>query len=298
MRPQREASKSRANGAPNLDDEREVDLGRYLDALVARWWLPALGLIVGVALGYLVSASSKEVWRAQATVYAGSPYAPNGSTPITNALSTNQSTITRIVRSEETIQEVSRASGMRPRKLRAGISTQRQASGLGRLVPSQLYVITVKGDERGSTQEAARALADRVVQRVGGYARGKIDGFRRQLSSLNKQLEAVDGQVRETQAQLGRAGLSGVERLVAVNTLQLAEQRRGTIEQDRTETLQLLSLAEEVELPRNLDRAVAVKTTARSTRNTVAIAGFLGLLLGLFAALLWEPVTRRSSSDA
>ena len=297
MRPQREASKPRADGVPEVDDEREVDLGRYLDALVARWWLPALGLLIGVALGYLVSASSKEVWRAQATVYAGSPYAPNGNTPITNALSTNQSTITRIVKSEETIQEVARASGMQPRKLRGGISTQRLASGLGRLVPSQLYLVTVKGDDRGPTQDAARALADRVVQRVGGYARGKIDGFRRQLRSLNTQLEAVDRQVSESQAQLGRAGLSGVERLVAVNTLQLAEQRRGAIEEDRTETLQLLSLAEEVELPRALDRAVAVKTTARSTRNTVAIAGFLGLLLGFFAALLWEPVTSRAARE-
>jgi uncharacterized protein involved in exopolysaccharide biosynthesis len=297
MRPQREASKARADGVPEVDDEREVDLGRYLDALVARWWLPVLGLIIGVALGYLVSASSKEVWRAQATVYAGSPYAPNGSTPITNALSTNQSTITRIVKSEEAIQEVARASGMQPRKLREGISTQRLASGLGRLVPSQLYVITVKGDERGPTQEAARALADRVVQRVGGYARGKIDGFRRQLSSLNTQLKAVDAQVSESQAQVGRPGLSGVERLVAVNSLQLLEQRRGAIEEDRTETLQLLSLAEEVELPRTLDRAVAVKTTARSTRNTVAIAGFLGLLLGFFAALLWEPVTSRAARE-
>jgi uncharacterized protein involved in exopolysaccharide biosynthesis len=297
MRPQREASKARADGVPEVDDEREVDLGRYLDALVARWWLPVLGLIIGVALGYLVSASSKEVWRAQATVYAGSPYAPNGSTPITNALSTNQSTITRIVKSEEAIQEVARASGMQPRKLRDGISTQRLASGLGRLVPSQLYVLTVKGDERGPTQEAARALADRVVQRVGGYARGKIDGFRRQLSSLNTQLKAVDAQVSESQAQVGRPGLSGVERLVAVNSLQLLEQRRGAIEEDRTETLQLLSLAEEVELPRTLDRAVAVKTTARSTRNTVAIAGFLGLLLGFFAALLWEPVTSRAARE-
>jgi uncharacterized protein involved in exopolysaccharide biosynthesis len=297
MRPQREASKSRADNVPEVDDEREVDLGRYLDALIARWWLPALGLIIGVALGYLVSASSKEVWRAQATVYVGAPYAPNGNTPITNSLSTNQSTITRIVKSEETIQEVARASGMKPRKLRGGIATQRLASGLGRLVPSQLYLITVKGDDRGPTQEAARALADRVVQRVGGYARGKIDGFRRQLRSLNTQLEAVEGQVRETQAQLGRTGLSGVERLVAVTNLQLAEQRRGAIEEDRTDTLQLLSLAEEVELPRPLDRAVAVKTTARSTRNTVAIAGFLGLLLGLFAALLWEPVTSRTARD-
>ena len=295
MRREREAVKPRADGVPVVDDEREVDLGRYLDTLIAHWWLPVVGLLVGAALGYLVSISSEDVYRAQATVYVGSPYANN--TPITNSLATNQSTITRIVKSEETIQEVSRESGLSPRKLREGTSTQRLASGLGRLVPSQLYVIAVKSDERGPTQEAARLLADRVVERVGGFARSKITSFRAQLRSLDAQLEAVERQVSESQNQLVRGSLSGVERLVAINTLQLAEQRRGAIEQDRTETLQLLALAEQVELPRPLDRAVAVKTTARSTRNTVGVAAFLGLLLGIFAALLWEPITSRATRE-
>ena len=295
MRRERDAVEPRADGAPILDDEREVDLGRYLDALVERWWLPALGLLLGIALGYLVSVSSEEVWRAQATVYVGAPYTSN--TPIPNSLATNQSTITGVVKSEETIQEVARESGMSARKLREGISTQRLPSGLGRLVPSQLYVIAVKGDERGPTQQAARLLADHVVDRVGGFARSKISSFREQLDSLDRQLGAVERQVAESQNQLLRGGLSGVERLVAINTLQLAEQRRGAIEQDRTETVQLLALAEQVELPRPLDRPVAVKTTARSTRNTVAVAGFLGLLLGIFAALLWEPITRRATRE-
>jgi uncharacterized protein involved in exopolysaccharide biosynthesis len=295
MRPEREAVKPRADGAPILDDEREVDLGRHFGALVDRWWLPALGLLLGIALGYLVSVSSEEVWRAQATVYVGAPYVNNA--PVPNSLATHQSTVTRAVKSEETIQEVARESGLSPRKLREGISTQRLPSGLGRLVPSQLYVIAVKGDERGPTQDAARLLADRVADDVGGFAQQKIDGYRRELRSLDAQLEAVRRQVEAAQGELGRAGLSGVERLVAVMSLQVAEQRRGAIEQDRTEALQLLALAEQVEQPRVLDRAVAVKTTARSTRNTVAVAGFLGLLLGAFAALLWEPVTRRRSSD-
>lgn len=292
MRPEREAVKPRPDGMPVVDDEREVDVGRYFDTLVARWWLPVLGLIAGVVLGYLISVSSKDVWRAQATVYAGSPYALN--TPITNALPTNQSTITRIVKSEEAIEQVSRDAGMTRKKLRDGIATQRLPSGLGRLVPSQLYVVSVTGDERGPTQRATRLLADRVVAGVGGYARRKIAALERQRSSLDTQLKAVDTQVRETQEQLQRGGLSNVERLVLVTGLQVAEQRRGTIEQDRTETLQFLALATEVELPQVLDRAVAVKTTARSTRNTIAIAGLLGLLLGIFAALLWEPITSRA----
>src|SRR5918992_1884086 len=295
MRPEREAVKARADGAPIVDDEREVDVGRYWDTLLTHWWLPVLGLLAGIALGLLISISSSDVWRAQATVYAGAPYATN--TPITNSLATNQSTITRIVKSEETIGQVADASGMTRKKLREGIATQRLPSGQGRLVPSQLYLISVKGDERVPTQRATRLLADRVVDRVGGYARSKVAALDRNLSSLNAQLEALESQSRVTQRQLGGAGLSNVERLVLINTLQLAEQRRAAVEQDRTETLQFLALANEVEMPRVLDRAVAVKTTARSTRNTVAIAGFLGLLLGIFAALLWEPVTSRAARD-
>jgi uncharacterized protein involved in exopolysaccharide biosynthesis len=295
MRPEREVVNARADGAPVVDDEREVDVGRYLDTLISHWWLPALGLLAGVALGLLVSLSSSDVWRAQATVYVGAPYATN--TPITNSLVTNQSTITRIVKSEEAIGEISREAGMTRKKLRDGISTQRLASGQGRLVPSQLYVISVKGDERVPTQRAARLLADRVVARVGGYAQAKIEALERNLVSLNTQLGALDAQVTETQQELRQGSLSNVERLVLVTSLQVAEQRRGTVEQDRTETLQFLALAKEVERPRVLDRAVAVKTTARSTRNTVAVAGFLGLLLGIFAALLWEPITSRAARE-
>lgn len=283
---------TRPRTEPDLDAEREVDVGRYLDALVARWWLPVVGLIVGVALGYLLSLGGSDVFRASATVYVGSPYAPNGNVSIPSTISTNQNTVNRIVRSEATIEEVSRESGMPKRKLRQGISTRQLRSGLGRLVPSQLYVVTVQGDDRREVQGAAGALADRVVERVGGYARRKRADFRQLLRSQNRQLEAIARQADETQAALGRA--SGSERLQLAILLSIAEQRRGTLEQDVIETRGLLALAEEVELPQVLSRAVATKTTARSTRNSLAVAGLLGLVLGLIAALLWEPVAERA----
>ncbi len=81
------------------------------------------------------------------------------------------------------------------------------------------------------------------------------------------------------------------------NLLLTVELRRGTLEQDRLQTRQLLALAEQVELPRILDHGAATKTTARSTRNSAAIAGLIGLLLGLLAALLWEPVAARTSES-
>jgi hypothetical protein len=39
-----------------------------------------------------------------------------------------------------------------------------------------------------------------------------------------------------------------------------------------------------------------VKTTARSRRNSVVVAAFLGFLIGLAAALVWERVAARRSN--
>jgi hypothetical protein len=38
---------------------------------------------------------------------------------------------------------------------------------------------------------------------------------------------------------------------------------------------------------------VARKTTAQSRRNSIVVGAAIGLLLGLAAALLWEPVATR-----
>lgn len=285
------ATRDRPKTEPDLDAEREVDLGRYLDALVARWWLPLLGLVVGVFLGYLLAVGGKEVYQAQATIYVGTPYSPNGST--IQSIQTNPSAVARIARGQETIEAVSRESGMSPRELRAGISTRPiRSSGTARTAPNQLYAVTVKGDRRGEVSAATAAVAERVVEQVGGYARLKRKTFQDQLASDNRQLEAIDRTVNEAQAQL--EGATGSERLTLATLLLAAEQKRGTLEQDRLQTQQLLALAEQVELPRVIDRGAATKTTARSTRNSIAVAGLIGLIIGLLAALFWEPIAARA----
>ena len=62
---------------------------------------------------------------------------------------------------------------------------------------------------------------------------------------------------------------------------------------DQLQAKQLLIQAQDIERPSVLIRAAAVKTTARSRRNSVVVGAFLGLIVGLAAALLWEPLVRR-----
>ncbi len=285
-------SSTRRRSEPDLDAEREVDLGRYLDALVARWWLPLLGLVVGVLLGYLLALGGKDVYRAEATVYVGTPFGPGAAATPVQALATNPNTVARIARGQETIEEISRASGMSRRELRGGISTRAIRTGLAKTSPSQLYVVTVKGSRRGEVGKATAAIAERIVEEVGGYARLKRKTFQEQLASDKRQLAAIDEQVAATRNALDSA--SGVDRLTMGTLLLTIEQRRGTLEEDRLQTRQLLALAEQVELPRILDHGAATKTTARSTRNSTLVAGLIGLILGILAALLWEPVAARA----
>ncbi|TMK78979.1 MAG: hypothetical protein E6G45_05200 [Actinobacteria bacterium] len=274
---------------PDLDAEREVDIGRYLDALVARWWLPLVGLIVGVAFGYLLALGGKQVYRAHATVYVGTPYGPSGNVAL-QTLATNPNTVSRVVHGEETIKRVAAASGMPPRELRSGISIQVvKSSGVAKTAPNQLYIVSVKGSRRAEVSAATTGIAQRVVDVVGGYANVKIKSFRAQLASDERQLTTLDREVTALSGEIGR-GLSAGERLAL---LAVSEQRRGTLEQDRLQTLQLLAVSEQVELPQIIDRGAATKTTARSTRNSAAIAALIGLVLGILAALFWEPVATR-----
>jgi hypothetical protein len=288
------ATRERPRTEPDLEPEREVDFGRYLDALVGRWWLPVLGLVIGAAIGYFLALGGKDVYRAQATVYVGTPFGPNGTNAL-QTIATNPSTVSRIARGQATIQQVAQASGMSPRELRAGISTRPIKSGNPKTAPNQLYAVTVEGPRRGEVNAAVTAIAARVVAVTGGYAKLKVDTFKKQLASDQQQLDGINRQADQVRAQLSSA--SPTERLTLGTLLLAMEQRRGTLEEDRLQARQLLALAEQVELPRVIDRGAASKTTARSARNSLVVGGLIGLILGLFAALLWEPIAARTGRE-
>jgi Chain length determinant protein len=281
----------------SVDDweaEQEVDFRRYWEALLARWWLPLVGLVVGAILGYLISLGGGQTYQAQATVYLGQPYSASGNIQL-QSLQTNPSTVRQIVTSQSSIAAAAKAAKLKSSALRGQIAVAAVSGNLARLGQTPLVTITVRGAKRDKIKVAANALSAQVITKVGGYADRKIAIFRSQISKDEQQEAAIQQQIDQAQAT-AKAAATPTDKLVAVSLVSLAQQRLAIVQQDRLSASQLLTQAQLIEQPRVVTPAGSQKVTARSRRNSVVVAALIGLILGIVAALVWDPVAARVAS--
>ncbi len=276
-----------------LDAEREVDLRRYWNALLTRWWLPLAGLVVGLIIGYLLSLGGNQVYKASALLYLGQPF--SGNSPI-QSLATNPSTVNEIIHSEAASRKAAAAAGLRPGQVRNNVSSKAISGAKGAIKSGQTPLIQIELTGRAPRKAAiaASVLADEVVNNLSGYVDTKIGTYKTLETSLTEQLASNQKRIDNLNAAIaGAKGLSEIDQLLLVTQADNAVQQRGQLLQNQALTQQQLALAEQVEKPRVIEPPVPVKTTARSTRNSMLVGGVIGLLIGLFAALLWEPVASR-----
>ena len=234
-----------------------------------------------------------DVYQAKTVVYLGQPLSPTGGAQI-QSLATNPATVNEIVRSDAVVEDAAAEVGIPAQRLRRGISSRsivgadatRRAQNTNPLVE-----ITVRGPWSGqTTAEAANFLAAAVVEQVSGYVDVKIRSLRTRLSNQGRELESLDRQLTELQGAVRDARIGSLERLQLLSVMGFAEQRRGQLLEDRTETEQLISLAETVERSAPVTEARAVKVPAKSERSSIVVGALIGLLAGVLLALLWEPL--------
>ena len=288
---------------PDPDAEREVDLRSAWTRITARWWLPAVGLVIGAVLGILVSVGGGEVFRATTLLYLGQPFTTSGGGQI-QSLATNPKTVNRIIHSEAALRRAAGASGLTVGQLRGNVSSAAiVTAGQGKNV-SPLVEITVDAPKADQAEKAADSLAESVVGVVSIYVNQKIKLLDKQIVASNTELEQLDARVSEAvkqqQAVLQDTTISATEKLIAIsiynNTISFSEQRRGTVQQELFQNQQLLSLAENVEVSKVVQPAAATKTTATSRRNAAAIGGLIGLLLGALGAAIADPFLQRRNA--
>jgi hypothetical protein len=287
----------------DLDAERDVDVRGWWEAVKARWWLPVLGLLLGLAAGYALALGGGDVYRAEATLYLGQPFSPNGGAPVPG-LATNPSTVNEIVHNEGVLQDVADRSGMDLGKLRGNVSSRQVSPPAGRRAvvgTTPLIEVSVIGQNARVTARAANLLGEEVVADVSPYVEEKIAAIREQIAADEQELRESERRLDVAQAELTRLqedrSLAATDRLIGVTTLNATigslTERRGLVRQDLLEARQALALAENVEAPTVVERAASRKTTARSVERSLLVGGAIGLILGLLAAILWEPAERR-----
>jgi choline dehydrogenase-like flavoprotein len=249
--------------------DTEIDVRRYWQAVAARWWLPVIGVIVGAAIGYALSLGGSDVWRGTALVYLGQPVTPSGAQ--VQSLSTNPATAGEIAGSGAAQRRVERAVGLERGALNGKVSVAAVKGNVSRLGQNPLVRVRVEGDSR-KVAPAATALAREVVTGVSGYADAKIEVLEEAVAQGDAELARLDRQLDDA------SGSSAGFLLL----------RRGELADQLVTNKQNLALAREVEKGRVVQEAVPRKVTAQSRRNQIVVGAFLGLLLGVAAALVWE----------
>src|SRR6266516_2874144 len=133
MGPETRVRAQRERPLPDVDAEEELELGRYWNALITRWWLPLAGLVAWIAIGYLLSLGGHQVYQAKATIYLGQPLNPTGTGQI-QSLATNPSTVKQVVLSPYWQHVAEQRAG-----LDSGRSRRRRCIGPGRPEPPRQH---------------------------------------------------------------------------------------------------------------------------------------------------------------
>src|SRR5262245_27774709 len=126
--PERDDDRGRGRMSERREnDEVEIDLGRWVRRVVARWYIVLAAVVVAVLIASLGGTVGKQTYSARALIYLGQPYTPNGQ-PISISLTANPAWPGIAVRQQAVVDAAAAKSGMTPAQIRAGLSAA-QATG-------------------------------------------------------------------------------------------------------------------------------------------------------------------------
>ena len=282
---------------PQFDAEREVDLARWRRAVVALWWLPVAGLVIGAIAGVLYSFRGGTNYKATALISLGQPTSPGGA--LVPSYGTNPRAVSQIVSGAKFQEQAANYADMRPAALRGHVSIGTIGSaGAGAARTQPLISLTVTGVHGKNVALAANKLADIVVaQTTASYVQEKIRTFETTLANVTLQLKGITTDLNVYKAALAEAqkkNLDPLQQLVIVGQEDNAETRQGNLIAQQETLQQQLAFAKTVESAEVIEQARAVKASAHSRGTSLVIGALIGLIVGAIVAIAGESRFRRA----
>ena len=288
------------------EDGSSMDVTAWLSTLVRGWWVilafVVLGALVGAALTYL----SPKQYSASSAVYIGQTTDANGN-PMAG-LNSNVKASTQLISSQVVLAEAARRAGM-------GITAGRLRREVTVETPSQtiktttsavnIVVISVTDTKKVRAAAAANALAEVLLERIGGGVGEKITLLETQLTQSKKALAASVARSDAAQRGLvaiangsGSAGEKAAASAPYVAIVQAAASDQEAIQSILQKNELILLTAKQVEQPRILHEAgIPDSPSGPDMKLNLAAGALAGLVIGFFVAFARQRLAGRGAPE-
>ncbi len=260
--------------------DREITIRDYLNVAWSGRWLILVTTLLGIIVGILVSVAHVTAYTSTARVSLGQPTSIQGN-PLQTPF-TNPQTAAGALDLTALSESVAHTLGVAPSVVRGHVHAA-LASGVtptGSALP--VLVLTASNTHPAMAVTIANQFADAVVAQTGS-------GYKAVESAWADQVAAGKSQVRQLTAQidaLAKSAPSAGDAVASVSDATLL----ATAQTNLNNAELGLAQVRETEAPTVLTQAytAASSNTAPKRLQSVALAGLVGLLLGLVATFIWR----------
>lgn len=277
-------------------------MSTYAERVLRRWYIVVLAMIAGagVVLLHGVGRSTGQ-YDATATVYLGQPQAVGGGQAVSQF--TNGAAVQKLITSDAALAAAAKASGERVQSLHGRItahllsSSQTTTSGQKTTSGATYYQVEAQGPWGG---RKAGIIANTLAIRLRDAANVFVDAKTRQLRILIAseqqtlaKLQQANAQARQLITRTLQNGSSSTDALLAATLLSTNTTTINETQTDLSNNRLLLASADHFESASVTTRGVGHSVTARTRRSSLVVGVFVGLIVGVGLALIWDSLRAR-----
>jgi len=289
------------------DESTAIDVGSWFATLARNWWVIVGLVVIGIVVGAVVTMAQPKEYSATASVYIGQTTDASGN-PMAG-LNSNAKAAVQLLASQAVLEEAADRTGM---DVSAGTlrkeTTVETPSSTVKTTTSvvNIVVITVTDTDPERAAAAANALAEVLLERIGGGVDEKIAVLEEQLAQNQKAYTASLARSVAAQkaiAEIARGGGSAGEKAAASASYAALAQAAATEQDSLSKSIQqtqlLLLSAQQNEEPRILhEAAVPDSPSGPSMSANVAIGALAGLVIGVIVAFARRGLADRRAAKA